>query len=110
VQWLPAVLTVAGLHEPSSETLMHAAIYAARPGTGAVFHGHSEEILGMTDLPVTKRERPYGTAVMANEVLDVLGGHSVVIMRNHGFVAVGRTMGEANGAVQTIDGAANERH
>ena len=103
VQFLPPVLTVAGQHEPSSESLMHAAIYAARPGIGAVFHGHSDVLLeaaGRLGLPVTRRERPYGTAAMADEVLDVLGGHAVMIMREHGFVAVGRTMAEADGAVR----------
>ena len=105
VQWLPAVLTVAGQHEPSSETLMHAVIYAARPGIGAVFHGHCDRLLegaGRLGLPVTRRERPYGTAAMADEVLDVLSGHAVVIMRGHGFVATGRTMTEANRAVEQV--------
>jgi L-fuculose-phosphate aldolase len=105
VQFMPPVLTVAGRHEPSSESLMHAAIYAARPGIGAVFHGHSDAMLaaaGKLGLPVTQRERPYGTPAMADAVLDVLSGHSVVIMRNHGFVALGRTMTEANAAVERV--------
>jgi L-fuculose-phosphate aldolase len=98
-------LTVAGKHEPSSESLMHAAIYAARPSIGAVFHGHSDRMLteaGRLGLPVTQREHPYGTPAMADAVLDVLSGHAVVIMRNHGFVALGRTMAEANTAVEQV--------
>ena len=35
VGFAPPTLTVAGQHEPSSESLMHAAIYVARPGIGA---------------------------------------------------------------------------
>jgi L-fuculose-phosphate aldolase len=104
-QFAPPALTVAGQHEPSSESLMHAAIYAARPSVGAVFHGHSDAILGAAGrlgLPVTQRERPYGTPAMADAVLDVLSGHSLVIMRNHGFVALGRTMAEANAAVEKV--------
>jgi L-fuculose-phosphate aldolase len=105
VQFMPPVLTVAGRHEPSSESLMHAAIYAARPGVGAVFHGHSNALLdaaGRLGLPVTRREHPYGTPAMADEVLDVLSGHAVVIMRHHGFVSMGRTMAEADAAVARV--------
>jgi ribulose-5-phosphate 4-epimerase/fuculose-1-phosphate aldolase len=101
----PPTLTVAGKHEPSSESLMHAAIYAARPAIGAVFHGHCNKMLeeaGRLGLPVTPRERPYGTPAMADAVLDVLSGHAVVIMRNHGFVALGRTMAAANAAVERV--------
>ena len=104
-EFAPPTLTVAGKHEPSSESLMHAAIYAARPGVGAVFHGHSNAILdaaGWLGLPVTQREQPYGTPAMADAVLDVLSGHRVVIMRHHGFVALGRTMAEANAAVERV--------
>jgi L-fuculose-phosphate aldolase len=104
-EYAPPTLTVAGRHEPSSESLMHAAIYAARPAIGAVFHGHSNQMLaeaGRLGLPVTQRERPYGTPAMADAVLDVLSGHAVVIMRNHGFVALGRSMAEANAAVERV--------
>jgi ribulose-5-phosphate 4-epimerase/fuculose-1-phosphate aldolase len=104
-EYAPPTLTVAGKHEPSSESLMHAAIYAARPSIGAVFHGHCERMVaeaGRLGLPVTQRERPYGTPAMADAVLDVLSGHAVVIMCNHGFVALGRTMVEANAAVERV--------
>jgi L-fuculose-phosphate aldolase len=106
-EFAPAALTVAGTREPSSESLMHAAIYAARPGVGAVFHGHSDALLGAAGrlgLPVTQRERPYGTPAMADEVLDVLSGHAVVIMRDHGFVATGRTMAAAHAAIGKVMG------
>ena len=96
-------LTVAGAYEPSSESLMHAALYAARPAVNAVFHGHSAALLEAAErlgLPVTQRERPYGTPALADEILDVLSAHSVVIMRNHGFVAVGPTMKAAHAAAE----------
>ena len=100
-------LSVAGAHEPSSESLMHAALYAARPAVNAVFHGHSAALLEAADrlgLPVTHRERPYGTPALADEILDVLSAHSVVIMRNHGFVAVGPTMAAAHAAAERAMG------
>jgi len=104
-EFAPPTLTVAGKHEPSSESLMHAAIYAARPAIGAVFHGHNDKMVadaGQLGLPVTQREQPYGTPAMADAVLDVLSGNRVVIMRHHGFVALGRTMAEANAAVERV--------
>ena len=100
-------LTVAGTCEPSSESLMHAALYAARPSVNAVFHGHSAALLTAAErlgLPVTRRERPYGTAAMADEILDVLSGNCVVIIRNHGFVAIGSTMAQANAATERVLG------
>jgi len=100
-------LTVAGAYEPSSESLMHSALYAARPSINAVFHGHSAALLGAAErleLPVTRRERPYGTPALADEILDVLSAHPVVIIRNHGFVAIGRTMAGAHAAAERVMG------
>jgi ribulose-5-phosphate 4-epimerase/fuculose-1-phosphate aldolase len=91
-------LTVAGLYEPSSESLMHAGIYEARPAVNAVFHGHSQKLLAAAErlgLPVTAHEQPYGTPELVAEILRVLDGHKAVIMREHGFVSFGGTMEEA---------------
>ena len=98
-------LTVAGAYEPSSESLMHAAIYAARPEVNAVFHGHSQRLLeqaAILRLPVTEVERPYGTAELAGEILKILEKQKIVVMRNHGFVTVGQTMAEAGRWVDHI--------
>jgi len=100
-------LTVAGGHEPSSESMMHAAIYAARPDVNAVFHGHSQRVLDQASslrLPVTEHEQPYGTAELAAEILKVLEWQKIVVMRNHGFVTVGRTMAEAGRWVEHLLG------
>jgi ribulose-5-phosphate 4-epimerase/fuculose-1-phosphate aldolase len=78
-------LTVAGLYEPSSESLMHAGIYAARLG-----------------LPLTAREQPYGTPELVAEILEVLDGHKLVIMRDHGFVSLGGTMEEAGRVAEDV--------
>ena len=98
-------LTVAGAFEPSSESLMHAAIYAARPEIGAVFHGHSQRLLeqaAILQLPVTEREQPYGTPELAAEIVKILGWQKILVMRHHGFVTVGRTMAEAGRWVEHI--------
>jgi ribulose-5-phosphate 4-epimerase/fuculose-1-phosphate aldolase len=98
-------LTVAGLYEPSSESLMHAGIYAARLEVDAVFHGHSEKLLADAErlgLPLTAREQPYGTPELVAEILEVLDGHKLVIMRDHGFVSLGGTMEEAGRVAEDV--------
>ena len=100
-------LAVVGAYEPSSESLMHAALYAARPSVNAVFHGHNAALLDAAErlgLPVTRRERPYGTPALADEILDVLSANSVVIIRNHGFVTIGPTMAATHAAAERILG------
>jgi L-ribulose-5-phosphate 4-epimerase len=100
-----AELTVAGLYEPSSESLMHAGIYAARPGINAVFHGHSDRLLANAErlgLSITAQEQPYGTPALVGEILNTLNGHQLVVMRNHGFVSFGRTMKEAGQQAEGI--------
>ena len=100
-----AELTVVGLYEPSSESLMHAGIYAARPEINAVFHGHSARLLAEAErlgLPITAREQPYGTTELVAEILSALDGHRFVVMRSHGFVSFGTTMKEAGQEAEEI--------
>jgi ribulose-5-phosphate 4-epimerase/fuculose-1-phosphate aldolase len=100
-----AELTVVGLYEPSSESLMHAGIYAARPGINAVFHGHSDQLLAEAErleLPITAHEQPYGTPELVAEILSALDGHRLVAMRNHGFVSFGTTMKDAGREAEEI--------
>ncbi|HVM59804.1 MAG TPA: class II aldolase/adducin family protein [Verrucomicrobiae bacterium] len=100
-----AELTVVGLYEPSSESLMHAGIYAMRPGINAVFHGHNARLLAEAErleLPITAREQPYGTPELVAEILGVLDEHRFIIMRNHGFVSFGATMEEAGREAEGI--------
>jgi L-fuculose-phosphate aldolase len=91
-------VTVHGKKEPSSESFLHHAIYAARPQVQAVFHGHDELILQHAreiHLPVTVREQPYGSLELAKEVLQVLGVHNYTVIRNHGFIASGKDLEQA---------------
>ena len=93
---------VAGTREPSSECRMHAAIYAARPDVTAIFHGHYAPALSAPGVAITAREIPYGTPAMATETVQALGGGNFVVMRGHGFVAVGPTMPAAHAAATAV--------
>lgn len=92
------VVYACGVREPSSESMVHYTIYRERPDVGAVFHGHSPEIVGSANalgVPETEREAPYGTLELVEEVLRVLNNENFLIMRNHGFLSLGKTMQEA---------------
>jgi len=95
-----------GVKEPSSETLLHDAIYKARPEINAVFHGHSPEILEMANflgIPATEHELPYGTTEVADSVIAILKDYNFVIIKNHGFISLGKTQEETGNRVIQID-------
>lgn len=85
-----------GIRKPSSETMLHYAIYKKRKDVNAIFHGHSQKILlSKLKFPETKREEPYGTIKLAHAVLEVLDNNNFLIMKNHGFLSLGKNMKEA---------------
>jgi L-fuculose-phosphate aldolase len=89
---------VEGRRQPSSEAVMHYLIYKTRKEVNAVFHGHNKAIVvnaEKLEFPVTEREHEPGTIALAKEALKVLGDNNLVVLRNHGFVSVGRSMKEA---------------
>ncbi len=88
---------VKGSKEPSSESFIHNAIYQQRPSVQAIFHGHSDLMLAhyrALKLQVTKNEQPYGTLALMNEIKEALGDKDILIIKNHGFIALGKTMNE----------------
>jgi L-fuculose-phosphate aldolase len=89
---------VGGSRQPSSEAVMHYLIYKTRKEVNAVFHGHNDAIIMNAEklgFPVTEKEHEPGTIELAKEALKVLGDKNLVVLKNHGFVSVGRTMKEA---------------
>jgi hypothetical protein len=66
-----------GTRAPSSETLTHAAVYAADASTRWLFHVHSPAIwqhARALRLPATGADTPYGTSALATEVAALLAG------------------------------------
>jgi len=89
---------VEGSRQPSSEAVMHFLIYKTRKEVNAVFHGHNDAIIMNAEklgFPVTEKEHEPGTIELAKEVLKVLGDKKLIVLKNHGFVSLGRTMKEA---------------
>lgn len=87
-----------GINKPSSESMLHFAIYKKRKDVGAVFHGHSKKVLASCkklNLPVTLKMAPYGTVELVDRVLEILDKKAFFIMKNHGFISCGKTMNDA---------------
>lgn len=87
-----------GSRAPSSESILHHVIYQARPEINAVFHGHCSAIMDKASelsIPCTSKEEPYGTKALIEEVLAIIKDNDFIIMKNHGFLSLGRSMKEA---------------
>lgn len=92
------VFYIEGKKEPSLESIIHYLIYNTRDDINAIFNGHHDSILKNAEklkLPITENEQPEGTMELANEVLDILRDNDFVVIRNHGFVSLGRNIKEA---------------
>ena len=98
---------------PSTEMLLHCAIYRARPDVDAVMHTHSvyassmavagialpplidEMVVLLGDsIQVSDYTFP-GTEEIGGAVVAALGERNAALIRNHGLVGVGKTPGEA---------------
>jgi ribulose-5-phosphate 4-epimerase/fuculose-1-phosphate aldolase len=87
-----------GTREPSSESVLHFGVYAARRNANAIFHGHSGRIIRTSEalgLTTTAKFEDYGSLELAASVLEVLDNESFIVMKKHGFLSIGRTMKEA---------------
>ncbi|MBN2515006.1 MAG: class II aldolase/adducin family protein [Deltaproteobacteria bacterium] len=92
------IVFASGTKEPSSESVLHFSIYSKRKDVNAVFHGHSGRIIYSSDdleLASTKQFEQYGSIELVKSVLDVLGDELFLVMKKHGFLALGKNMEEA---------------
>lgn len=98
VDFSTSKIKVNGLIEPSSESMLHWAIYNKRPDINAIFHGHSPKILEKAKENkwiITQNEAPYGTPELVEEVMNVIDDQDFIIIKNHGFLALGKNLEEA---------------
>ena len=79
--------------------MMHFEIYKRRGDVGGQFStgmiGKSPPMPRFLGVPETKTMELSGTTELLLQVLDVLGGENFLVMKDHGFLSLGRTMDEA---------------
>ncbi len=86
---------VAGHREPSSERLVHLAVYAARPDARALVHTHSAHATAWSFLGeplgqvLTAPFAPSGSEEIANAAVAALGDREAVLLGSHGVLGVG---------------------
>lgn len=115
--------TIEGAFEPSVETPMHTGIYRTRPETRGIVHTHARYsttlaclnweippvhymLASLSDegrVPVA-RYATYGTEELAENAARALGSaHRACLLRNHGTIAVGLTIGEAYSRTELLE-------
>jgi ribulose-5-phosphate 4-epimerase/fuculose-1-phosphate aldolase len=101
-----------GTRDPSSESMMHFAIYEARPDVEAIFHGHDRALTAhaaLLGVPETEQEEPSGTPELMEQVMRILGQQPFVVMRNHGFLSLGHSMDDAGRRALELKNTLTER-
>lgn len=114
VEHLPdggVVVNSNGPHEPSRDSAVHAAVYAARPNASTVFHFHVGSLDVLTDrlgVPATTTYYPAGTTESMEEIERFLDAHDAVdyfVLVDHGIVAFGDSIDETGAMVEAAQRA-----
>ena len=123
-----AGVQIGGRNRPSSELGLHLAAYAARPDVHAVVHAHPVTATAFTLVGETIPDgvlaelmltvgpvalAPYvqpGTEQLGIALAPLLREHDVVLLAHHGAVALGRTLREAQFAMESLEHGARMIH
>lgn len=108
----------------SIETQMHLRVYRSRPDVKAVVHAHpvmatsfaamtvdintklTAEAYAVLGVPVKAPYALMGTDTLADRVAESVKGSNVVVMENHGILAVGPTLLKAFDRLEVLEAAA----
>lgn len=99
-------ITAIGKKDPSSESMLHCAIYSKRPKVRVIFHVHDDYAVNNCEelgLRCTINEQPYGSKALVDEVLNVLDDHDYLVMKNHGIISLGSTTEEVGERIIEIN-------
>jgi L-fuculose-phosphate aldolase len=112
---------LSGIHNPSSEIVMHLTIYRMRPDVGAVVHAHpctatgfasagialdqplcSEIVITLGSVPLA----PYattGTMELSESLEPFIPYHDAILMANHGVVTYGEDLPRAFMRMEAVE-------
>jgi len=108
----------------SMETAMHTSVYKARSDVKAVIHAHpvyatsfaateseidtrlSGEMRALLGKIGIAEYACMGSNLLANNVASAISGSNVVLLKNHGVIAVGKTLFEAYDRIEVLETAA----
>lgn len=102
----PARVRCRGFKTPSSDTVMHHAIYQRRPDVRAIIHGHDAKALARAEalkLRMTRIPATSTTPALIAEVCDLIQGADYVLLRGHGFLALGASLDEAGELLRRVN-------
>lgn len=92
-----------GSRPPSSETFLHGLLLQEKSRIRTVIHAHDETAASMElsgIIPESAKEEPYGTVALARVCLDTFAeGCDIVVLKNHGYVAVGSSLYQVTGII-----------
>ena len=94
-----------GLRLPSTDTRLHFEVYQKRPDCQAIIHGHDASTMAKAHelkLPVTDRSAATPSVDLITEVCQLVRNHDYVLLRDHGFLALGRSIDEAGELVRRL--------
>jgi len=89
---------VKGYQKPSSDLLVHEAIYKKFPEINAIIHAHDDLVVERSrKIPTTEFDYPCGSLETMREVMKTLetSGSNYIVLKNHGVLALGRDLDEA---------------
>ena len=92
------IIHAEGKRNPSSESMLHYAIYEQNKNVNAIFHGHYGALFESNfaiQIPTTEKEAAYGTKELVLETLKISSISDFFLIKNHGFVSLGESMQEA---------------
>lgn len=93
--------------KPSSEAMLHDAIYKRKPEVMAILHGHCTAITKHaleTGIVSTHEFVESGTTKIIESVMEVLDQNNFIEIKGHGFLSLGKTIEEAgNLALKMMD-------
>jgi ribulose-5-phosphate 4-epimerase/fuculose-1-phosphate aldolase len=87
-----------GTRLPSTDALLHWRLYERRPDVQAILHAHDSVTLARAaawGLPVTAHSAARPSTVLIEEAADLAAAHDYLVLRDHGFLSLGRSIEEA---------------